>query len=97
MNILLELMELRYDSTSTIVCTPLPPNNWPTVLRSVALGQAILGRIPVASSPIYQDVPDYSNVLSTKSKSLAGFTPSGGRVCSGRMLGSIVGVIYREF
>ena len=57
-NILLELMELRYDSTSTIVCTQLPPENWPTVLGNVALGQAILGRIQAASFPIYLDGPD---------------------------------------
>jgi len=57
-NILLELMELRYDSTSTIMCTQLPPENWPTVLGNVALGQAILGRIQAASFPIYLDGPD---------------------------------------
>ena len=34
-NIILELMENRYDSTSTIICTQLPPENWPTVIGNV--------------------------------------------------------------
>lgn len=47
--ILLELMENRYDETSTIICTQLPSENWPTVMGNVALGQAILGRVMAAS------------------------------------------------
>jgi len=45
----LELMENRYDETSTIICTQLPIENWPKVIGNVALGQAILGRVTAAS------------------------------------------------
>jgi len=48
-NFLLELMELRYDESSTIVCTQLPVENWATVIGNVALGEAILSRITAAS------------------------------------------------
>ncbi|MBJ2355820.1 MAG: ATP-binding protein, partial [Sphaerochaeta sp.] len=48
-SILLELMENRYDSTSTIICTQLPVENWPKVIGNVALGQAILGRVTASS------------------------------------------------
>ncbi|HQA93701.1 MAG TPA: ATP-binding protein [Bacteroidales bacterium] len=48
-SILLELMENRYDATSTIICTQLPIENWPKVIGNVALGQAILGRVTAAS------------------------------------------------
>jgi len=56
--ILLELREHRYDETSTIICTQLPPENWPTILGNVALGQAILGRVQAASFTILLDGPD---------------------------------------
>ena len=56
--ILLELMENRYDATSTIICTQLPPENWPTVIGNVALGQAILGRVQAASFTLFLEGPD---------------------------------------
>ncbi len=65
-NILLELMELRYNSTSTIICTQLPPDNWPTVMGNVALGQAILGRVKTASFQIDLDGPDLRTRHSAK-------------------------------
>jgi DNA replication protein DnaC len=51
-NILLELMEMRYSVTSTIICSQLPKENWPKVLSNIALGQAILGRVTAASFTI---------------------------------------------
>ncbi len=60
-NILLELMELRYDETSTIVCTQLPVENWPAVIGNVALGEAILGRITAASYILRLEGDDLRN------------------------------------
>ena len=57
-SIILELMENRYDETSTIICTQLPTENWPTVVGNVALGEAILGRVLAASFTLRLEGPD---------------------------------------
>ena len=64
--ILLELMDLRYDETSTIICSQLPPENWPAVLGNVALGQAILGRMQASSYTIFLDGSDMRKNYSAK-------------------------------
>ncbi|PKL21404.1 MAG: hypothetical protein CVV48_07990 [Spirochaetae bacterium HGW-Spirochaetae-4] len=56
--IILELMETRYDETSTIISTQLPTENWPTVIGNVALGEAILGRVQAASFTLRLEGPD---------------------------------------
>ncbi len=64
--ILLELMENRYDETSTIICTQLPSENWPTVIGNVALGHAILGRVTAASFTLLLEGPDLRTRHSAK-------------------------------
>jgi DNA replication protein DnaC len=65
-HILLELMDYRYDETSTIICSQLPSENWPTVIGNVALGQAILGRVTAASYTIRLEGPDLRERYSAK-------------------------------
>ena len=65
-SILLELMENRYDATSTIICTQLPIENWPKVIGNVALGQAILGRVTAASYILRLEGPDLRSRHSAK-------------------------------
>ena len=64
--ILLELMENRYDETSTIICTQLPAENWPKVIGNVALGRAILGRVTASSYTIRLEGPDMRKNHSAK-------------------------------
>ncbi len=65
-NILLEMMELRYDESSTIICTQLPIENWTTVIGNAALGEAILGRITAASFTLRLEGEDLRKKYSRK-------------------------------
>jgi DNA replication protein DnaC len=65
-NILLELMECRYDESSTIICTQLPIENWPPVIGNIALAEAILSRITAASFVLRLQGPNLRDRYHTK-------------------------------
>lgn len=55
---MLELIEERYQTHTTIVCSQLPLANWPKVCGNQALGESILGRLKSNSFRIELDGND---------------------------------------
>lgn len=43
--VLHELIDARYDRTSTIICSQMPKENWATFSGTTAIGEAITGRL----------------------------------------------------
>ncbi len=56
--ILHELIDARYDRTSTIVCSQLPVEHWPVFSGNTAIGEAFTGRLKANSFIVKLDGED---------------------------------------
>lgn len=55
---LLDLIDARYDRRSTIICTQIPVQNWPSASPNKAIGESIRGRVKAHSYMFELDGPD---------------------------------------